>query len=120
MKKMSPTDFSDDRRLRKFTFEERFASLKNHCALRFSMNIYVGNLAYTITEDELRDFFSEYGEVVSVKIITDGFSGKSKGFGFVEMTNETEAENAINDANGKEIKNRAIVVNKARPRKNQN
>ena len=79
------------------------------------MNIYVGNLNYALQEDELQQVFGEYGEVTSVKIIKDKYSGRSKGFGFVEMTDDTEAQNAINELNGAEVKSRNIKVNKARP-----
>ena len=80
------------------------------------MNIYVGNLSYSIKENELKEIFDVFGEVESVKIITDKYSGRSKGFGFVEMTNDDEAEKAINELNGTEVGSRAIVVNKAKPR----
>jgi RNA recognition motif-containing protein len=79
------------------------------------MNIYVGNLNYRLQEDELRDVFGEYGEVVSVKIIMDKYTGQSKGFGFVEMANEDEGLRAIEEVNGSEVQGRNIVVNKARP-----
>ncbi|MGD9158185.1 MAG: RNA-binding protein [Desulfobacteraceae bacterium] len=81
------------------------------------MNIYVGNLSYEVTEEDLNKAFAEFGEVVSVKVIKDGYSGKSKGFGFVEMSNNTEAEAAINGLNGSEIKGRAVKVNQANPRR---
>ena len=81
------------------------------------MNIYVGNLSYKVEESELKGFFEEYGEVSSVKIITDKYSGRSKGFAFIEMNNEEEAKAAINELNGKEIDGRQIVVNVARPRR---
>jgi RNA recognition motif-containing protein len=80
------------------------------------MNIYVGNLSYSVTEDELRDVFSEFGEVSSVKIITDKFSGQSKGFGFVEMPSNSEADEAIKALNESEIKGRKLKVNQAKPR----
>ncbi|MDY6854238.1 MAG: RNA-binding protein [Thermodesulfobacteriota bacterium] len=80
------------------------------------MNIYVGNLPYSVTEDDLRDVFSEFGEVSSVKIITDKFSGQSKGFGFVEMPSNTQANEAINALNESEIKGRRLKVNQAKPR----
>jgi RNA recognition motif-containing protein len=80
------------------------------------MNIYVGNLAYDVTEDDLRKMFEAFGQVSSINIITDKFSGESKGFGFVEMPTKAEAQSAINDLNGKELKGRAISVNEARPR----
>lgn len=80
------------------------------------MNIYVGNMAYSLTEDEVRNMFSEYGEVTSVNIITDRYSGQSKGFGFVEMPNESEAEEAIKALNEAEVNGRNLRVNQARPR----
>ena len=80
------------------------------------MNIYVGNMPYTVTKDELRDMFSEYGEVSNVNIITDKFSGQSKGFGFVEMPNNAEADAAIKALNKSELKGRNIKVNQAKPR----
>jgi RNA recognition motif-containing protein len=81
------------------------------------MNIYVGNLNFKISEDDLKSIFEEFGAVSSVKIITDKYSGRSKGFGFVEMENDDEAKAAIDGLNGKEVQTRAIVVNEARPRK---
>lgn len=80
------------------------------------MNIYVGNLPYSITEDELRGVFADHGEVATVNIITDKFSGQSKGFGFVEMPNQAEAEEAIGTLNESAVKGRNIKVNQARPR----
>ncbi|RJR32366.1 MAG: RNA-binding protein [Desulfobacteraceae bacterium] len=80
------------------------------------MNIYVGNLSYQITEDDLQKTFAAYGQVESVKIIKDNYSGRSKGFGFVEMPVNEEAEAAIAALNGKDLKGRAVTVNKARPR----
>jgi len=80
------------------------------------MNIYVGNLSFNVTEDELKGVFAEFGEVSSVKIITDAYSGRSKGFGFVEMPNQTEAEAAIKGLNESSLKERDIIVNQARPR----
>lgn len=80
------------------------------------MNIYVGNLSYDMTEDDLRKVFEEYGKVESVKIIMDRYSGRSKGFGFVEMPNEDEAKKAIGELNGKSVMGREIKVNEARPR----
>ncbi len=79
------------------------------------MNIYVGNLSYDLQEDELKQIFSKYGEVTSVKLITDKFTGRGKGFGFVEMTDEKGATTAINELDGTEVKGRDIKVNKARP-----
>jgi RNA recognition motif-containing protein len=80
------------------------------------MNIYVGNLDYAIKDGQLQELFEQYGEVGSAKIINDKFTGRSKGFGFVEMPNDSEASEAIESLNGKEVKNRAISVTEARPR----
>ena len=80
------------------------------------MNIYVGSLSYDLSEDDLKRAFESFGQVASVNIIKDKFTGKSKGFGFVEMPADAEAQAAIDGLNGKEIKGRAINVNKARPR----
>jgi len=80
------------------------------------MNIYVGNLSYNVEELDLKEIFEEYGEVSSVRVITDKFTGKSKGFGFVEMANEVEAKKAIDELNGGELENRKIVVNEAQPK----
>ena len=80
------------------------------------MNIYVGNLHYSVTEDDLKDVFSEFGEVSSVNIIKDKFSGQSKGFGFVEVPNNSEADKAIKALNESELKGRNIKVNQAKPR----
>ncbi len=80
------------------------------------MDIYVGNLSYDATEDDLKKVFEEYGEIESVKIITDRYSGRSKGFGFVGMPNEEEARAAIDALNGKEMMGREIKVNEAKPR----
>lgn len=80
------------------------------------MNIYVGNLSYQVSEEELQKAFEAYGQVESAKIIKDNYSGRSKGFGFVEMPVNEEAEAAIAGLNEKDLKGRAITVNKARPR----
>ena len=80
------------------------------------MNIYVGNLPYSITDEDLKNAFSEFGEVASVSIITDKFSGQSKGFGFIEMPNNSEAEEAIKALNERELKGRNLRVNQAKPR----
>jgi RNA recognition motif-containing protein len=80
------------------------------------MNIYVGNLSYEVTEEDLKEAFSAFGQVESVKIIKDNYSDRSKGFGFVEMANKGEAQAAIEGMQGKEIKGRALNVNEARPR----
>lgn len=81
------------------------------------MNIYAGNLSRDLSEDELRQASEEFGQVDTVKIITDRLSGASRGFGFVEMPDEAEANEAMTNLNGKELKGRTIVVNKARPRR---
>ncbi len=80
------------------------------------MNIYVGNLPYSTTDDELKALFGEFGNVSSVNIITDKYSGRSKGFGFVEMDDDAEAEAAIEALNDKELGDRSMRVNQARPR----
>jgi len=80
------------------------------------MNIYVGNLSYGMSEQELRDAFANYGDVASVKILTDRETGRSRGFGFVEMPNQSEGEAAITQLNGKELSGRTLRVNEARPR----
>ncbi len=81
------------------------------------MKIYAGNLHYGMTEDDLQKLFEEYGQVGSVKVITDKYSGRSKGFGFVEMEDDSEAEHAIEELNGQDIKGRAITVNQSIERK---
>ena len=80
------------------------------------MNIYVGNLSHDATEDSLRDAFAAFGQVESVNIIKDRFSGESRGFGFVEMPSKAEAEKAIEEMNGKDLMGRAVSVNEARPK----
>jgi len=80
------------------------------------MNIYVGNLPYSVTDDELRDVFAAFGNVTSAKIIMDKFSGRSKGFGFVEMENDSEAEEAIKSLDNSDMKGRNLRVNQAKPR----
>lgn len=80
------------------------------------MKIYVGNLSYEVTEDDLRQAFEQLGQVESVSIINDKYSGRSKGFGFVEMPSGVEGQAAIEGMNGKELKGRALNVNEARPR----
>ena len=81
------------------------------------MNIYVGNLDFKVNENDLENLFQEYGETSSVKIITDKYSGRSKGFGFVIMDDQDEAKRAIEELNGVTLKDREITVNEARPRK---
>ena len=80
------------------------------------MNIYVGNLPYSVTEDALRNLVAEHGEVVSANVISDRHTGQSKGFGFVEMSNQSEAEAAIQALNESALQGRNIKVNQARPR----
>ncbi len=83
------------------------------------MNIYVGNLPFETTEDNLHVTFAEYGEVTSARVITDRMTGRSRGFGFVEMANNNEAEAAIRALNGKDMGGRTLTVNEARPRENR-
>ena len=80
------------------------------------LNIFVGNLSYTTTEDSLRRLFEQYGEVTSVRIINDRETGRSRGFGFVEMANDDEARAAIAATNARAVDGRTINVNEARPR----
>ncbi len=80
------------------------------------MNIYVGNLAYSVTEEELSELFGAYGTVTSANIITDRDTGNSKGFGFVEMEEKAEGEKAIEELDGSSVNGRNIRVNEARPR----
>ncbi|MBU2550013.1 MAG: RNA-binding protein [Proteobacteria bacterium] len=82
------------------------------------MKLYVGNLSYHTTESELRDLFATYGEVESVRIITDRDTGRSKGFGFIELSGRTGGEQAIAELNGKEVDSRQLKVNEARPKTN--
>jgi cold-inducible RNA-binding protein len=80
------------------------------------MKLYVGNLSFNSTENDLRDLFSGYGAPTSVNLITDRDTGRSKGFGFVEFSNDEEAKAAMNALNGREFEGRALTVNEARPR----
>jgi RNA recognition motif-containing protein len=80
------------------------------------MNIYVGNLSYEVAEDDLQQAFEGFGEVTSVNIIKDRWSGQSRGFGFVEMPTKAQAQSAIEGLNGKELKGRKLNVSEARPR----
>lgn len=82
--------------------------------------LFVGGISWDTTDDSLKNFFAQFGKVVSATVITDKFSGKSKGFGFVEMETEDEAKKAIEGANGKTLDNRTITVNEARPREPRN
>ena len=80
------------------------------------MNIYIGNISFDTTEDQLRQAFTAFGEVSTVKIITDKYTGEPKGFGFVEMSAKSEAVAAINGLNGQDLNGRALNVNEAKPR----
>ena len=80
------------------------------------MNIYVGNLSYEVTEEDLKEAFEAFGAVETAKVIKDNYTGRSKGFGFVEMPAKDEAQSAINELNDKELKGRTLKVNEARPR----
>jgi RNA recognition motif-containing protein len=81
-----------------------------------TMNIYVGNLLFDVAESDLREAFEQFGEVTEVRLIMDKFSGKSKGFCFIEMPNKDEAQKAIEEMNEKEFKGRALNVNEAKPK----
>lgn len=81
------------------------------------MNIYVGNLSYDSNEQDIREAFEKFGEVSNVSIITDKFTGKSRGFGFVEMPDSGAAKEAIEGLSGVELQDRTLVVNEARPRR---
>ncbi len=80
------------------------------------MNIYVGNISSELTEEEINEAFAAYGELTSVKIIKDKYTGEPRGFGFVEMPDKAEAEAAMAGLNGKELKGKELIVNEARPR----
>lgn len=81
------------------------------------MNLYVGNLSTEVSQEDLQLTFEAFGQVTSAKVITDKFSGRSKGFGFVEMPVEAEAKSAMNSLNGKELKGQTLNVNEARPKR---
>ena len=83
------------------------------------MNIYVGNLSFSETEESLETAFAAYGKVVSARIITDRYSGRSRGFGFVEIPEKEEAEKAIAGLNGSELSGRVLTVNESRPREDR-
>jgi len=80
------------------------------------MNIYVSNLSFNVADEDLRDFFAEYGEITSAKIIMDRATGRSRGFGFVEMPNDEEAKKAIQELDGGVVEGRTISVTVAKPR----
>ena len=84
-----------------------------------AMKLYVGGLAYSVTDKELEELFTAQGKVVSAVVIKDRDSGQSKGFGFVEMDDIKDGQNAIKELNGKEVSGRAIVVNQARPQEDR-
>ncbi len=81
--------------------------------------LYVGGLPYAVTEDKLQEIFSAHGTVESARVITDRFTGRSRGFGFVEMSNEEEAQTAIDSLNGSDLDGRSLTVNEARPQENR-
>jgi RNA recognition motif-containing protein len=81
------------------------------------MTIYIGNVPYSMKETDIEQLFADYGTVLSVKIITDKFTHRSKGYGFIEMENETEAESAIDKLNGQDVLGRNLKVSRANPRK---
>jgi RNA recognition motif-containing protein len=83
------------------------------------MNMYVGNLSFSVNEDDLKEVFAEFGEIESIKVIKDKFSGQSKGFGFVEMPSNSEADKAIKALNGSQMKGQAMKVNQANPKGNR-
>ena len=96
---------------------ETFATFEQHIFSEvIQMNIYVGNLSYDATDDDLREAFESYGTVDTANVIRDHYSGRSRGFGFVEMPDQTEAEAAIAGLDGQEIVGRPVKVNEARPR----
>jgi cold-inducible RNA-binding protein len=82
-----------------------------------NLKLYVGNLPFGASEEDLRKLFSEAGTVQSVKVVTDSYSGRSRGFGFVEMTSQEEAEKAISLVNGKTLMDRTLIVSEAKPQK---
>ena len=83
------------------------------------MTIYIGNIPYSLKEADIEQLFAEFGSVMSVKIISDKFTHRSKGYGFVEMENETEGEKAIENLDGKDVLGRNLKVSRANPRKNK-
>ena len=83
------------------------------------MNIYVGNLSYDTGNEELREAFAQYGQVDDARVVEDKYTGRSRGFGFVEMANDSEAQKAIEELNGTDLQSRTINVNEARPREDR-
>jgi RNA recognition motif-containing protein len=94
-----------------------FKVFADYLPRRSSMKLFIGSLPYDITESELKDIFSSYGDIVSAKLITDHLTGQSKGFGFVEMATRSEGHKAMEDLNGKEYKHRRLVCNEAKVQK---
>jgi len=92
------------------------AQFINYLSIIFSMNIYVSNLSFNVEDDDLRGFFEEYGEVTSAKVITDKMTQRSRGFGFVEMTDSTAAQKAISELDGASVQGRNIRVTVAKPK----
>jgi RNA recognition motif-containing protein len=90
-----------------------------HFYLKESMNIYVSNLSFNIQDEDLREFFAEYGDVTSAKVITDKFTGKSRGFGFVEMSDDEAAKKAIAELDQASVDNRTIRVMEAKPKEDK-
>ena len=93
--------------------------IKNILSWELILNIYVGNLPRTTTEDAVRELFAAHGEVAEVKLIKDQYSGELRGFGFIEMPAKTDAENAIKELDGTELDGRTLIVNEARPKSNR-
>jgi len=93
-----------------------FVNKYNYFKGKEKMQIYVGNMSYGITDESLKSLFDEYGEVDSVKIITDRETGRAKGFGFITMNDDSAAQSAIEELNGKEFDGRTLRVNEAKPR----
>jgi cold-inducible RNA-binding protein len=102
-----------------FTVLARVLTILNYLSLSFFMNIYVGNISYDASEEDLMEAFGQYGEVTSCKIIIDRETGRSRGFGFVEMANDDEGREAIENLDRAEVAGRELKVNEARPRENR-
>jgi len=99
-----------------YIIQPKTTGSRNFNSILRRMNIYVGNLSYKVSDQELEEVFEEFGEVISAKVIKDRETGRSKGFGFVEMANDEDAQTAIEELDGAEISGRAVKVNKARPK----
>ena len=102
------------------TEEAVFNAIRHSFKKEITMNIYVGNLAHDVREDDLRQAFEAFGKVESASVIKDRYTGESKGFGFIEMFSKDEAQTAMDTMNGKELKGQNLIVNEARPRSNKN